>query len=295
MKKLNLVNLYVFIVAAAAILAAAATSFMPSTDPGGVWEIVAFITVALVLHRTGTTLKFQGSGSTAFIINLSAGILFGAAWSALVAGTSLGLSQLLDKKPLKKVVFNSAQIVIAIVVSLFVYHSLGGQIPPAYLTHSDGVSPLAVQRDFALFFAFAALYFVVNSVLVSTAIALSSKRPFAEVWTGNTRGVLGYDLGASAIAMVMAWLFIWSRVHWHFGAIGILAVVLPIAFVRKTYGMYRNLEATSQELLEVMVKAIEARDPYTSGHSERVAHLSKAIAQEQGELSADEIQKVFKA
>jgi putative nucleotidyltransferase with HDIG domain len=59
--------------------------------------------------------------------------------------------------------------------------------------------------------------------------------------------------------------------------------------------MYRNLEATSQELLEIMVKAIEARDPYTSGHSERVAKLSKVIAQEHGGLGGEEVEKIYKA
>lgn len=94
---------------------------------------------------------------------------------------------------------------------------------------------------------------------------------------------------------MMAWLFLYSQSHLGFGSLGILGVVIPILFVRKIYAMYRNLEATSQELLEVMVKAIEARDPYTSGHSERVARLSKMIAQELGGLAAEEIEKIYKA
>ncbi len=40
-----------------------------------------------------------------------------------------------------------------------------------------------------------------------------------------------------------------------------------------------------------MVKAIEARDPYTSGHSRRVAHYSKIIARGIG-LTAHEIERV---
>ncbi|MBK7714995.1 MAG: HD-GYP domain-containing protein [Gemmatimonadetes bacterium] len=43
-----------------------------------------------------------------------------------------------------------------------------------------------------------------------------------------------------------------------------------------------------------MVKAIEARDPYTSGHSVRVATLAKAIAQE-AKMSAEEVEQVFTA
>ena len=39
-----------------------------------------------------------------------------------------------------------------------------------------------------------------------------------------------------------------------------------------------EFEQTNEELLELMVKSIEARDPYTSGHSRRVQQFSTVIA-----------------
>jgi HD-GYP domain-containing protein (c-di-GMP phosphodiesterase class II) len=45
---------------------------------------------------------------------------------------------------------------------------------------------------------------------------------------------------------------------------------------------YDKLELNVREQLEMMVRSIEARDPYTSGHSRRVAALSKAIATDLG-------------
>ena len=58
--------------------------------------------------------------------------------------------------------------------------------------------------------------------------------------------------------------------------------------------MYRKLQNSGQELLDLMVKAIEARDPYTSGHSIRVATLAKAIAQESG-MPSSEVELVYTA
>src|SRR6185369_7604451 len=80
------------------------------------------------------------------------------------------------------------------------------------------------------------------------------------------------------------------------GKLGFLAVFLPIVGAKHVYAKlntlqslydeldvaYEKLELNVREQLEMMVKSIEARDPYTSGHSRRVAALSKAIAQDLG-------------
>ena len=55
--------------------------------------------------------------------------------------------------------------------------------------------------------------------------------------------------------------------------------------------MYYQLQNSGQELLQLMVKAIEARDPYTSGHSLRVSQLSRTVAIELG-LPAREVEQI---
>src|SRR5206468_1544413 len=57
---------------------------------------------------------------------------------------------------------------------------------------------------------------------------------------------------------------------------------LPLFFVRHMYRMNLQLERANRELLELMVKAIEARDPYTSGHSLRVSEYARSMARELG-------------
>ena len=68
-------------------------------------------------------------------------------------------------------------------------------------------------------------------------------------------------------------------------------MIFPIVVVRHVYGMYHKLQESGRELLAVMVKAIEARDPYTSGHSLRVSQLSRAIAIELA-LPSAEIERI---
>ncbi len=120
---------------------------------------------------------------------------------------------------------------------------------------------------------------------------MSGGRAFREVWNLNTRGVLAYDLTASFVGVLVAWFYIRSEQWLGFGSLGLIGVIVPIIAVRHVYGLYHQLEESGQELLQVMVKAIEARDPYTSGHSVRVSEMSRAVAVELG-LSAREIEQV---
>jgi putative nucleotidyltransferase with HDIG domain len=76
--------------------------------------------------------------------------------------------------------------------------------------------------------------------------------------------------------------------------LGALGLAIPLLGARQLYKANRQLETINQELLELMVKAIEARDPYTSGHSRRVAHYSKIIARALG-LGSKQVDRVATA
>src|SRR6184192_4772316 len=68
----------------------------------------------------------------------------------------------------------------------------------------------------------------------------------------------------------------------------------PLFLVRKLYQMNVQLTEELEEKLELMVKSMEARDPYTSGHSRRVSEYALAIAREL-KLSAEDLDNVKRA
>ncbi|HEU5051005.1 MAG TPA: hypothetical protein VFU00_11805, partial [Gemmatimonadales bacterium] len=133
----------------------------------GWWELGSFIVVAFLLDQSSTRLKVEASGSTSFVIHMAAGILFGAFWGAVVAATSTMLAMFAAKVSLRKIVFNASQRALCVLVAVAAYTGLGGGMPPAYLQVVGGVDSVALQRDFLLFFVFAAVYFAVNSLAVS--------------------------------------------------------------------------------------------------------------------------------
>jgi HD-GYP domain-containing protein (c-di-GMP phosphodiesterase class II) len=237
-------------------------------------SILAFTIVAFLLEQNSTKLSAGGLGSTSFVIHIAAGLIFGAFWGAVVTGTGTVLYLAsLERAPVR-VTFNACQRILSISLGVLAYSYLGGETPPRSL-----------QESLIPFLFLSITYFSVNSVSVSVAIALASDRPFREIWNLNSRGVIGYDLAASSIALLLAW------VYQDWGLVGLFIAVLPTLVVRHVYVMYRDMQESSRELLEVMVKSIEARDPYTSGHSLRVRMLSRAIALEFG-LSMKELEQV---
>lgn len=282
---------FLVILTSASAALALMSAWPSSNEFPGWWPLSTFVLVAFVLESLHTDLRVAAKGSTSFIMHLAACLLFGGFWGAVIAGAATLLSQLtLATQPLKAL-FNVSQRVLAVIVTATLYGWLGGDLPPEYLSLDLAFSSPAAQKDLGLFPFLAVGYLLTNSVLVSLAVSFSSERAFREVWSLNTRGVLGYDLGASLISVLVAWLYVRFDLWLGFGSLGLIGVIIPIVAVRHVYGLYHQLEHSGQELLQVMVKAIEARDPYTSGHSVRVSEMSRAVAVELG-LPAREIEQV---
>ena len=51
--------------------------------------------------------------------------------------------------------------------------------------------------------------------------------------------------------------------------------------------MYENLQDTFTQTMEGFARALEAKDPYTHGHSDRVANYAKLIAEAMGMPKSD--------
>jgi HD-GYP domain-containing protein (c-di-GMP phosphodiesterase class II) len=281
---------FVATVALASAVCAAALWAVRLPFPGW-WPVATFLFVSTLLETLTTQLRISAKGSTSFITQIASVLLFGGWWGSLITAISTLFGEVARANRPIKLIFNVSQRILAISLAALAYHALGGALPPAFLTPSASLASDAVQRDLGLFLVISSIYFVVSWAAVNTAIVLSSDRAFREVWNLNTRGVLVYDIVASLVSILVAWLYTRFDQWMGFGSLGLLGVIVPIIAVRHVYGLYHQLEHSGQELLQVMVKAIEARDPYTSGHSLRVSKMSRAVAVELG-LPARAIEEI---
>jgi putative nucleotidyltransferase with HDIG domain len=265
------VRLFVFAMMAAAVVCMLAASWdVPAADQARHWNAVAaFAVLGFLSEATYLRLRVgQGetNASVAFIPFIASLLLFDTGWAVCVAAAGeLGVEYAVRKKPPIKILFNVAQLTVSLSLASWAFHSLGG------------VSSLTNWRFYPPATALAvATYFVANSTAVTTAVALSDRLPFDDAWRRIAGPSLIYDIFSSALGPLLAYLYV------QFQLPGILLVVLPLFFVRHIYQVNLQLEQVNRDLLELMVKAIEARDPYTSGHSLRVSQIAGQLAREHG-------------
>ena len=131
-----------------------------------------------------------------------------------------------SRRPGVKVVFNAVpEIRSRFVLGSFLYQALGGGLPGVSRAECRS-SICRCSRDLGLFFVFGATYFAVNTIAVNAAVAISSGRRFGEVWNPECEGAyLGYDLGASAIALVVAFFYRKAEHLLGFGPLGLIGVI----------------------------------------------------------------------
>ncbi len=67
-----------------------------------------------------------------------------------------------------------------------------------------------------------------------------------------------------------------------YGAVVVPLLVVPILVARQTFASYLALKESQEAAVRTLIGALEAKDPYTAGHAERVAGYAEYIGEELG-------------
>lgn len=271
MRRKHVLPAYVALVAFAAAVVTVVTFSLhpPQVHGAGHWLGVAALIGAVVSAEVAGVRFSAGAAmlSASLIPVLTALPLFGSATAVGVALLSAVTARVALRQRLIKAVFNTAQATLNIGLAGLVYVALAGPVSP---------DTFDLKATLAPFIGLVLVYFVANTVLVSTVVALDTERPLLDVWKEIAAVAGPNDLASSSLALFVIYAFT------ELGIGGLLVVLLPLLFVHHSYALYVKLQRQNKEILELLVKTIEAKDPYTSGHSQRVAWLTKGIAQTLG-------------
>ena len=171
-----------------------------------------------------------------------------------------------DSPPLVKRIFNTSQLVLAAGASALSFTLLGG----------SEITEDSFPRVIFPFVVALAVHCLVNGALVSGIVHFAQGVPLRMVWHGTmAKSVSGY-VGYGLFGLLLAVL--WAPAGADIGPAAAVLVLLPLFVARWAYAQYAEQQRAYDRTVRTLIAAVETKDLYTRGHSERVATASVLIA-----------------
>jgi putative nucleotidyltransferase with HDIG domain len=259
------------------LLALICGAFLVHAYPPGVhstFNILGILgALALTADLLGFLLPGGVTGSISFIPYITAVTLAPDIGSVCAIVLTGGVAQLSRERSAQKLLFNASQLALTYGMAIVAYRLLGGVSLLDIRDQSVADVTLQVGRPMTVAYL---VVFVLNGFLVSNVVALSKRGNAWHVWKENSLSTIGLDILALPLVFAFAWIYA------KYGPMIASVIWLPILGLRQLNTTNIELQQTNRELLELMIKSIEARDPYTSGHSRRVKEYAIQIARLMG-------------
>ncbi len=235
------------------------------------WIVVLFWGIfQFTLESLQVKLKKGATTSVTFATIFAAIILFGP----LIAGT-IALFQgviwqdLFNRESPSSFrwLFNSMQHSISAITSGLAYQALGGIV---FLNANSGFTLSNFASQILPLIGAIGVFYIVNTLFVSLAISINEKISITDLWKLSfSWGDLNY-LALGFLGIIFAQIY-------YFEPLALILLFIPLAIARQTFLRYMQLEDAYSSTIAALIRAIETKDPYTKGHSERVASLSAQI------------------
>ena len=246
-------------------------------------SITSVFKVSLPLARSGSTM------SVSYAVDFASLLLLGPHETMLVAAAS-AYSQctfrIKEPNPLHRTLFSMACLVLTVQAAGAAYMLLDG---------APGQFGAGIAQPLV---AAATTYFVVNTLTIATAIALSTHQSVVKVWNENFLwSAPSYFVGAS-VAAVAAWAVVGLDAHWGLAVL----VMAPLYLTYRTYKVYmgriedeqrhvREMADLHLATIEALALAIDAKDQTSQSHIRRVQLYAAEVAKALG-MSENDIQGV---
>ncbi|MBO2459043.1 HD-GYP domain-containing protein [Actinomadura violacea] len=259
------------------VVALAAALIATSSFTGVDWTKLAVLALLfLICDSAPARLNVERARvSLSFAASLAGVVLLGPAGAAL-----LGLSALVTGQRFfapEKRAFNGAQFALSGFCAGTVFDLLGG----------DRFHPEQsrwVENVIGPFLGALVTFVLVNLLLMAGVLLLSRQAAPRELLHESGQLAVGC-LGYGMVGLLIAGL--WPRI----GAFAAVLVLLPLFIARWAMDQAYAQQQAHAATLAALCQAVETKDYYTRGHSERVSRGSVMIAQEIG-MRADRVEAI---
>ncbi len=170
----------------------------------------------------------------------------------------------LFNNPIYKTIFNLSQYIISAGVAGIIYVNFNEILKFGFEFYNPVAGTIALI-----------VYLLLNSFFMAALMSIILKERLYSVFRNYLLGFINIVL-VGMLGIVLAF----SYNSYDIG--GILLFFIPLLLARYTFKLYLDMRKNYFETMNVLVRAIEASDPYTSGHSLRVSAYTEAIAKQLG-------------
>jgi diguanylate cyclase (GGDEF)-like protein/putative nucleotidyltransferase with HDIG domain len=283
-------RLYVGAVLAGGVALLVAFAPLRPARPGLFAALLLLSSVASAFKVSLPLATSRSTMSVSYAVDFAALLLVGADATMLVAAVSAWSQctfRMEARNPLYRTLFSMASLVVTVKAAGVVYLWLGGTPPGEPFVLASVARPLVGA---------ATTYFLCNTLLIATAIALTTRESIPRIWTENFLwSAPSYFVGAG-VAALGAWVTdrggYW--IAWFLAA--------PLYLTYRTYKVYlgrvqdqqRHVQQVSDlhlATIEALALAIDAKDQTAQSHIRRVQVYAAGIARVLG-MAENEIQGV---
>ncbi len=235
-------------------------------DFSEVWlPMLFFVIIAILAEYLPISLPAGGNITVAFPISFLVILAYGPALAMILEILSIFWTIFNKRELWYKTLFNAAQYALSAGLAGMVYIYTGG---------------IVGKQNFIEFIIPAALcafiYCLINSILVTTVIALDSGMSISQVYRINIKEVLPSYLAEAPLGFIMAIIYV------EIGILGILLFFFPLLLARRSFELYTRMRKIYLDTIRTLAATIDAKDPYTHGHSERVSRMAIQLAKRLG-------------
>lgn len=233
-----------------------------------VFAVLSVIAESLLIPTPG-----ERGLSVGFAIGLAAIMIFGVPEAAWI--TCVGVMLRVMKRdgilyhpfnfPVYKTLFNGANAALSAGLSGFCYIYLGG-VPGTIDLNSTTYAIIASII----------VYILTNAGIMSILMHFITGENFLYNFYKNIIWVVKDYLAMAPLAIIMAIAYI------NYNIVGVLLFFGPLLFARYSFKMYIDMRRIYIDTVKSLSQAVEAKDPYTNGHSIRVSEYSCNLAEKLG-------------